>query len=256
MLQCQIASLGYERKEVLHDVSFGLERGEFVAVIGRNGSGKSTLLHTVCGLLPCRGSVRLDGQDLLSLSPRERARRVALMQQQPALPHIKVRELVAMGRSPYQSLNGTSTPDCARAIAAALHDAELTDLADAYLDCLSGGEARRAYLGMMLSQNTPLMLLDEVTAFMDADHEHRFFGLLKSLCRDREKTVLAATHSLSCAMQYADRLIVVCDGTIGFVGTPNELLDTDIPVRVFGMQPVVLYDDGGRKRIFFHPLGE
>jgi iron complex transport system ATP-binding protein len=252
-LHCQITSLAYRKKSCLREISFSASTGEFIAVIGKNGQGKSTLIRALSGQMPYCGSVTLDGEELSAMSSRKRATRISLMPQQLTTPHITVRELISFGRSPYRSLMEKNGEDEV-VILSAMHDADLDNLTDCYLDRISGGELRRAYFGMVLAQDTPLLLLDEATAFLDAEYEARLFGLVRQYAAARKKTVIAVMHSLEYALSYADRILFLHEGTVCFFGTPEELLATDLPEEIFGLHRFAAHNGEGRERFFFSAL--
>lgn len=253
MLECNLTTLGYHKTTVLHDVSFRASEGEMIAVIGKNGSGKSTLLSALAGLLPYEGSIRLDGRELSSLAPRERATLVSLMAQLPRTPHVSVERLLLFGRTPYRTFAAPPSEADRTAVEAAIRAAELEDVRHAYLDQLSGGEVRRAYFGLLLAQNTPLVLTDEATAHLDPDREHRFAATLRDLRREKGKTVISVTHSLEQAL-LADRVLVLDGGAAAFFGTPKELLHTDTIERIFSVHRYRATDESGIEHLFFSSI--
>ena len=252
-LEASIGSVGYAGRCVLRDVSLSLDAGEMLAVVGKNGSGKSTLLAALSGLIPCDGRILIDGTPLETLRPRERARRVAMMIQQPHLPHITVDELLWLGRSPYRGLYGRFDAADKAAIEQAKCAAALQTLGDRYVDRLSGGEARRAYLGLLLSQSTPLMLLDEATAFADAVFEKQMLDTLARLCREQARSVVFVTHSLEQAVAYAHRVLVVDGGSVRYLGAPQALLTNTLLQDIFSVRAYRATDDAGQERYFFSP---
>ncbi|MBO5897932.1 MAG: ABC transporter ATP-binding protein [Clostridia bacterium] len=252
-LQAHIRAVGYGKKTVLRDVELTLDAGELLAVIGKNGCGKSTLLAALCGLLPFEGEACVDGVSLSTLTPRERAQRVAMMIQQPRLPHVTVDELLRFGRSPYHGLSTHPNDTDRAAIEEAVRSASLESLRASYLDRLSGGEARRAYFGLLLAQTTPLLLLDEATAFADTAWECRMLGELKRQCRERGRSVVLVTHSLEQAVTYADRLVVLDGGTVRYFGTPQALTQDEELQRIFSVRALRATDGEGRAQWFFSP---
>lgn len=252
-LQLDIRSVGYGKTAVLRDVSFSLAAGEMLAVVGKNGSGKSTLLAALCGLLPFEGEVRVEGELLSSLSPRERARLVAMMPQQPRLPHITVDELLRFGRFPYHGLTARLDETDRVAIEYAIRAASLEKLRYSYLDRLSGGETRRAHFGLLLAQTAPLMLLDEATAFADAAWETRMLRELRGLCAEQAGSVVFVTHSLEQAVTYAHRLAVVDGGTLRYFGTPQALIEDRALQDICAVRAYRATDAEGREQWFFSP---
>ncbi|MBQ8188038.1 MAG: ABC transporter ATP-binding protein [Clostridia bacterium] len=251
MLTIRIHTISHRRRVILHDVAFTASPGTFTTVIGRNGCGKSTLLSAIGGILPYAGSVTLDGNELSAMTPRERARKISLMLQMLRSPHVTVEELVAFGRHPWRNTGESMTEADREATQNAIRDAELTDLRHCYVDRISGGEQRRAHLGMQLAQDTPVMLLDESTAFMDADHEGHFLTLLRELCVRRNKTVVTVMHSMENALRFSDQAVLLDGGTVRFAGSPAQLLETSLIEDVFGLRRYCGTDETGSPRVFF-----
>ncbi len=225
----------YGRREVLRELSFTVPEGSFTAIIGRNGSGKSTLVSCLAGLHPYRGEITVGGRSLSLLRGRERARTLSLLPQQIRAPHITVEELVRFGRSPYLSLGGSLTDTDRERIEQAITKAELLSLRRRYVDTLSGGERRRAYLGMTLAQDAPILLLDEPTANMDLCVEAQFWQIVQSLGREKGKTAVAVMHNLGDAVRFADRIVLLEGGTLRFSGTTEAFLSTTLAEDVMGV---------------------
>ncbi len=228
------------RHIVLSDIAFTAQNNSFTAVIGRNGCGKSTLVSCIASLIPYTGEISLDGTSLPAMSPQKRASRIAVMLQQLRTPHITVRDLAVFGRSPYLGIGGRLTAADEQRIQNALALAELTEIADCYLDRISGGELRRAYLGMVLAQDGDILVLDEPTANMDSDHNAQFVNKLCRL-RDSGKTVIAVMHDLTQAMK-ADRIVLLDQGKQLFSGTPGDFVSSGFSESVFHASPVVMPD--------------
>lgn len=249
-LKIDLGSVSYGKRTVLRDVSFTVPSGSFTAVIGRNGCGKSTLLYALCGLIPYEGSVLLDGCELMTLSRRERARRIAIMLQQTKAPHITVSELVALGRSPHIGMGKRMSETDIESIENAIRDAELSDIRASFADRISGGELRRSYLGMALAQETPILLLDEATAFLDTDREMRFLNMIDKKRRESGRTVISVMHDLSAAVKYADRILLIDKFGVAFFGDASALLATDLIERTFSVKRFTALCDG-EERTFF-----
>lgn len=232
-LQIDLSYVGYRGKQVLSELHFALRDGELTAVIGQNGSGKSTLVFAVASLIPYRGSVTANGVSLSSLTHRERAQILSALLQESPRPHMTVEELVCCGRTPYASLFGGMGERDRLLVEDALVRADLSHLRHRNADTLSGGELRRAYFGAVLAQDTQNVLLDEATAFMDADHTRRFLEMERDLAHESGRAVMAVMHDLSMAVAYADRILLLDGGTQLFFGTPEELLTTDLIEKSF-----------------------
>lgn len=217
---------------ILTGVDLSVAAGEWVTVIGPNGAGKSTLLRAVGGLLPTGGAVSLFGTPIQQLRRRDRARVVATVAQSPVVPAgMSVLDYVLLGRTPYIApLGRESTADLAAA-----HDVldrlDLTGFHARELATLSGGERQRVFLARAFAQGATLLLLDEPISALDIGHQQDVLELVDQLRRAHGLTVVATMHDLSIAGEYADRMVLLADGHVAAVGTPREVLTTELLAR-------------------------
>lgn len=246
MLEIKNLSVRFGKKRVLSEISIALNASRLTALVGRNGSGKSTLLNCVNQQLPYTGTITAGEKNLAHISPRERAKSIAVLPQTLPSPHITVREMAAFGRNPYLDFTGRLRSKDKQAVEEALRDADALELADRYVDTLSGGEKQRAALALILAQNTPIALLDEPTAHMDLGYEAAFLELLQKLKTRKNKTFLVILHDLTQAVRYADDLIVLDAGRIVFAGTKAECLEKEILEKTFDLKRYCVED-----KIFF-----
>ena len=233
-------------KELLQNVSFTLRPHRLTALVGKNGSGKSTLLACVNQRLPYTGTIREGEKDLALIPLKERAKSIAILPQTLPAPHITGRELVSLGRSPYLDFTGRLREGDMQAVDRALAEANAADLAERYVDTLSGGEKQRIALAMILAQNTPIALLDEPTAHMDQAQEAAFLDRLQELKRKRKRTFLVVLHDLTLAAEYADDFVVLEEGKLVFAGTKEECLKEEILEKTFSLRRYAAGD-----KIFF-----
>lgn len=236
-------AFSYEGRErpAVDGVSFSVAPGGLLGLLGPNGSGKSTLLKLVSGLLkPSRGAVRLGGAALARQSRRELARQVAVVPQQFSLPFaFRVREVVALGRTPYvRAWRGESAAD-RRAVARALDLTDTAALAERPFDELSGGERQRVVLALALAQEPTLLLLDEATAHLDVQHQLDALRLVQRLNVETGLTVVAAMHDLNLAALFCQRLVLLSQGRLVADGLPAAVLRPDLLAAVFGVQAQV-----------------
>ena len=223
-------------REALADVTFRVDAGEAVALVGPNGAGKTTLLRALAGLQPHAGALRLEGHPVRAADARARARRVALVRQQTALPvDFTVREVVAMGRAPHLPWAGRLGPVDRAAVDAALAQTDLADFADRSVRRLSGGEQQRVQLAQALAQDTPTLLLDEPTAHLDVRHQLDLIARVRALA-DAGRTVVAALHDLERAAAFAGRLLVLAQGRLVADGPPESVLTEALLADVFGVR--------------------
>lgn len=232
---------------VLADLDLQIPPGQVTAIVGANGSGKSTLLRTLARLHhPDAGSVLLDGQDINALATRDVARKLGLLPQSPLTPEaITVRDLVARGRTPHTSLWRQWSRSDEAAVAAALAATRLTELADRPVDALSGGQRQRVWIALVVAQQTPLLLLDEPTTFLDLAHQLDVLQLVGQLNREQGRTVVMVLHDLAQATRFADHLVALRDGAVVASGTPAQVVDRDMVREVFGVECQILTDPVG-----------
>ena len=237
------ATIGYDRRVVSRRLSVQIPNGAFVAIIGPNGCGKSTLLRALARVLtPASGAVLLNGRTIGSYRPKEVARVLGLLPQTSLAPEgIRVADLVARGRAPHQGLFAQWSRADEDAVAAALAATRLTELSGRLVDELSGGQRQRVWVAMLLAQQTPILLLDEPTTFLDIAHQYELLELLRTFHLDG-KTVVAVLHDLNQAARYADHLIVMRDGDVVTTGAPAEIITAELIAEVFELRALVLPD--------------
>lgn len=216
-------SIGYGTRTLLSDVTLTLEGGQLVALLGRNGAGKSTLLRALAGLEPCRtGEVWLDGRPLSTLDAGERSRRVSLVTtEKVAVPHLRVHELVAMGRAPYTNWVGRLSAADEAAIARALELTGMSAYASRPTDSLSDGESQRVMIARALAQDTPLVLLDEPTSYLDLPNRYDLCLLLKRLATESGKLIVFSTHELDIALSVCHTVMLIDNPHVHCLPTPE-----------------------------------
>lgn len=228
---------GYGRRAILQGISLQLPAGKITALVGPNGCGKSTLLKCFSRLVvPTSGQVRLNGDNLASLTARKLAQHSALLPQHHVIPEgISVKELVGYGRSPWLGLWGTLGAADRRLITQAMEDAHIAEFANARVSELSGGQRQRAFLAMTLAQDTPLVLLDEPTTYLDINHQAELMSLLKRLNR-QGKTLVTVLHDLNQASRYCDHLVMMSAGRVIAEGSPEEVMTRERLRQVFQVE--------------------
>ena len=224
-------------KTLVDGAGFAAPAGAVTALLGPNGAGKSTLLRAIAGVeRPASGTVRFEGDDLLALPRRERARRVAFVEQEASteLP-LTVRAVVGLGRSPYEAAFGGRDPDAGRIIDDAIATAGVAAFADRELPSLSGGERQRVMLARALAQQPRLLLLDEPTNHLDVGAQLDVLAALQHLAATGT-TVVAALHDLTSAAAHADAVIVLSHGRVVATGPTAETLTPALVREVYGIE--------------------
>ena len=245
MLECNSLSIKRGGRYVLRDAAFRLEPGEVTVLFGKNGAGKSSLLAALTGAIPYLGSATLEGRELSSIPPRQRATKIALLPQQLPPTEMTVWELCAMGRYPHRPISPRPTAEDLAAVGRALARTGMEGFARRPVSSLSGGERQRAFLAMLLASEGEVLLFDEPTAALDPAAGREILALLSALAKEG-KCVLAVMHDLEGGISIANRALVLDGGALTFAGTREELLATDLLEGTFG---VCRYEAKGR--IFF-----
>ncbi|MER7335717.1 ABC transporter ATP-binding protein [Micromonospora sp. NPDC000119] len=237
-------TLAYERRTIAEDLSVAVPDRSFTVIIGPNACGKSTLLRALSRLLkPTAGAVLLDGEDIHRLPARGVARTLGLLPQTSVAPDgIGVAELVARGRYPHQGLLRQWSREDERVVAESMAATGVADLADRPVDELSGGQRQRVWIAMALAQQTPLLLLDEPTTYLDIAHQIEILDLCARLHEEQGRTLVAVLHDLNHAARYATHLIAMRDGRVVAAGPPREVVTADLVEEVFRL-PCRVIDD-------------
>ena len=210
-------SVGYTLSHpVISDIDLELKSGQLSCLIGENGIGKSTLLKTLTGFLPkLKGSVLFDNRDITSFSQRELARQVSIvLTQKPDVQNLTIEEIIGLGRSPYTGFFGRLRIDDRMVVNDAIATMGIEKLRGRMIQTLSDGERQKVMIAKALAQETPVILLDEPTAFLDFPSKAETFQSLQRMAHERDKLILLSTHDLELAVRFADSLLEVKEGTL------------------------------------------
>ncbi len=228
-------TVGHRDQAVLEHVQLELPQGALTALIGVNGIGKSTLLHTLAGLLdPMQGRVLIEGEDLAAMSMAQRARHIAVvLTGRPDTGLLAVEELVALGRHPWTGRWGALAPADRLAVDHALRHSGILHLRTKQAATCSDGEFQKVLIARALAQETPVLLLDEPTAFLDLPNRAEVVRVLRSIAHGEGRTVLFSTHDLQLALDLCDRLVLLRGGDALWQGTPQEAMASGELDRAF-----------------------
>lgn len=204
-------TVGYRGHRVVEDISLSLPCGRLVCLLGPNGAGKSTLLRTLCGFQPpIEGTVTISGSDITTMSAAEVARLVSVvLTDRPLTPSLTAAEMVGMGRAPYTGFWGRLSDEDRRLVSEAMQAVGIAPLATRRMGRLSDGERQKVMIAKALAQHTPVIVLDEPTAFLDYPSKVAVMKTLARLAHDEGKTILMSTHDLELAAQLGDELMKI-----------------------------------------------
>ena len=250
MLEVQNISINYGVCAVVQDVSFALEAGKIVALLGANGAGKTTLLKSLNGALPTSaGEIRLDGKLIENYSRREIARKIAVIAQETETKFpVSVLEFVLSGRFAHGAAFGWETPRDLQIALNSLERCDLNNYENRSMNQLSGGERQRVVLARALATEAKILLLDEPTANLDLAHQALLFRLIKERCLSCESAAIVITHDLNLASEFADEILLLKNGKIIAEGSPDKVLTEDNLQKVFDVKVLLDENPFSKKR--------
>ena len=236
MVEIRDLHAGYNGGDVLRGIDLSIPAGAITVIIGPNGCGKSTLLKAIAGIHPPRaGGIRLDGTELVGLPPRETARQVAYLAQSRQVPEITAERLVLHGRFPYLSYPRRYRREDLAIARRAMEIMGIHDLAQRRLDTLSGGQRQKVYIAMALAQDTPVVLMDEPTTYLDIAHQLQMMEEARLLA-GAGKTVVLVLHDIALALKRADHLVVLRDGSVLAAGGAEAVFESGCLEKAFGIR--------------------
>ncbi|MFK0223893.1 ABC transporter ATP-binding protein [Streptomyces vinaceus] len=243
-LTAQNVTLGYEQRVIAENLSVEIPDHSFTVIVGPNACGKSTLLRALSRMLkPSAGQVLLDGHAIGSMPAKKVAKTLGLLPQSSIAPDgITVADLVSRGRYPHQGLLRQWSPQDERIVRESMASTGVAELADRSVDELSGGQRQRVWIAMALAQQTPLLLLDEPTTYLDIQHQIDVLDLCAELHEEQGRTLVAVLHDLNHAARYATHLIAMRGGEVVAEGPPAEVVTAELVEEVFGLRCQIIDD--------------
>ncbi|MES9622118.1 ABC transporter ATP-binding protein [Streptomyces tuirus] len=243
-LSAENVTLAYDQRVIAEQLSVEIPDQSFTVIVGPNACGKSTLLRALSRMLkPSEGRVLLDGNVIQSMPAKKVARTLGLLPQSSVAPDgITVADLVGRGRYPHQGILRQWSTEDERVVQESMRQTGVAELGDRYVDELSGGQRQRVWIAMALAQQTPLLLLDEPTTYLDIQHQIDVLDLCAELHEEQGRTLVAVLHDLNHAARYATHLIALREGRVIAEGAPKDIVTAGLVEEVFGLRCQVIDD--------------
>lgn len=249
MIELKELTLGYGQRTLLETVNARITGGQLVALLGRNGTGKSTLLRAMMGLeKPQSGEITLQGKNIASLKPEKLARNISFVTDKVRIANLRCKDVVALGRAPYTNWIGQLQPEDQKRVDDAMQLVGMSGYAEKTMDKMSDGECQRIMIARALAQDTPVILLDEPTAFLDLPNRYELCLLLKKLAQEEKKCVLFSTHDLDIALSLCDSIMLIDNPQMYTLPTPEMVASGHIE-RLFRNESVTFDVQEMRVRI-------
>ena len=245
----------YREKPVLDGASLEIRSGEVFGILGPNGCGKTTLLKNLNkNLSPCGGCVLLDGDVLEDIKKKDVAKKIAVVPQTNEIHFsFTVRDVVSMGRMPFQGMMSGESEEDKRIVDDAIRQTGLERLADRHINTMSGGERQRVIIARAIAQTPQIILMDEPTLHLDISMQFDALNLVYRLAKENGLTVIIVSHDLPMVARYCDRILMIHDHKIHALGTPEEVLTPDNMRIVFNVDAELRYDEKiGRNTVILH----
>lgn len=238
VLRTEDLHIGYKDQSILPPINVSLKEGNLIALIGPNGAGKSTLFKTLTAhIKPIKGSIELFGKELTDYSSKEKARLIGLvLTERPDDMFLKVYDVVASGRCPYTDFFGKIGKDDENVIQESLDIVGINKLKDRYFNTLSDGEKQKVMIAKTLAQNTPIIFMDEPTAFIDYPSKIELFSLMKMLTKERNKTIIFSSHDLELLLRYTDDIWLISKGKQLISAKKDDLIGNEILKEYFNLK--------------------
>lgn len=248
-IDAQALQIGYGERVIVEDMDLHIRRDRITTIIGPNGSGKSTVLKAVTRLIRFqRGSVALNGRDILELKPKELARTIGVLPQIHTAPSdFRVKELVGYGRMPHQKMLAGQSDEDKRIIQWAMEVTGTWKFRDKSIYEISGGESQRVWIATVLAQKPDILFLDEPTTYLDISHQLETMQLVKKLNRETGIGVVMVLHDLSQALEVSDHIVVIKDGRKYSEGSPEEVITPQMMRDVYNVECDIMYIKGRTK---------
>jgi len=253
MIKLENVSAGYYKIEIIKNINVTFEEGSITSIVGKNGCGKTTLLKTASNLLkPFRGKVTIKGRDILNIPNKELAKKISFLPQHRPVPNITVYDLVMHGRYPHLGFSRIPQKKDKEIVEISIEKMGLNEYVNKNVSELSGGERQKAYIAMILAQDTDIMFLDEPTTFLDINHQLEILEVIKKL-KKMGKTIVMVLHDLNSALSCSDRVCLMEKGEIVVCDTPQVVFESGEIDRIFKVSSAQVFigNEGIKQYVFY-----
>lgn len=235
MIKLENISAGYNKVEVIKNISISFNKASITSIIGKNGCGKTTLLKTASNLLkPYHGKITLNGKDITGFHNKELAKNISFLPQLRTVPNITVYQLVMHGRYPYLGFSRKPQKIDKEIVEKAIDSMGLKNYIHKNIKELSGGECQKVYIAMVLAQDTDIIFMDEPTTYLDINHQLEILEIIKKL-KSIGRTIIMVLHDLNNALSYSEQICLMDNGEVVICDTPQKVYESKEIDRIFNV---------------------
>lgn len=238
-------------RTILNNINMELLEGRVTTIIGPNGCGKSTMLKTISRFISAKeGGVYINDMDIRQMKSKDVAKKIGILSQRNGLQYdVKVKDLVSFSRYPHLKRFQSLKPDDYKIIQWALKETGAIEFSDRMMSELSGGQAQRVWISLLLAQGADVLLLDEPTTYLDIHHQLETLNIVRRLNEETKQTIVMVLHDINHAIKYSDHLVIMNAGEIIKSGHPADVLTNDVLNDVFNINGKITIDPVSRKPI-------
>ncbi|MFV0519411.1 MAG: ABC transporter ATP-binding protein [Lachnospirales bacterium] len=241
MIEAKNLMISYDKKKVIHNINFTIDKGENISIIGKNGCGKSTILKALCGILDFEGEILIDGRSVKKYTHKEMGKKISLLSQISTVYfNYSVYDTVMMGRFVHRqsSFFGSSSKEDNVKVLSALNIVGMAPFKDVGIETLSGGQLQRVMLAKVIAQNPEILLLDEPTNHLDFSYQIEFIEFLKKWGKENNKTIIGVLHDINLALEFAPKIMLIDEGNIIKFDEPEKVIQSQEFLDIYKIEVI------------------